>query len=171
MLSHTSLPSDVNTSILTEVTPPLSDEELVSDEELLGSELEEEYSWEAIGGKDVHSLLYGHADVTIFQSYLLAFQYSMKHSLTQSALSDLLDLIKVHLPRDTSYLKSVHQMKGFFMKLFPHAAPLIHEYCSYCLSALPPSGACAMPYCPGTTKGQFITIPLIPQLRRMFEGV
>ena len=52
-----SLPSDVNTSVLTEVTPPLSDEELVSDEELLGSELEEEYSWEAIGGKDVHSLL------------------------------------------------------------------------------------------------------------------
>ena len=123
MSSHTSLPSDAITSVLTEVMSHLSDEELASDIELLRSELEEEYCWEAIGGKDVHSLLYGHADVTISQSYLLAFQYSMKHSLTQSALSNLLDLIKVHLPQDTSYLKSVHQMKGFFMKLFPHASP------------------------------------------------
>ena len=173
LTSNMPLHSDANTLALTEVTSPLmsDDEYLVSDDELSGSELEEEYSWEAIGGKDVHNLLYGHADVTVFQSYLLTFQYSMKHSLTQSALSDLLDLIKVHLPQDTAYLRSVHQMKGFFMKLFPHAAPLIHEYCSYCLSALPPNGACAMPNCPGTSKGQFITIPLIPQLRRIFEGV
>ena len=170
ILSHTSLPSDANTSILTEITSPMSVEE-VSDEELLGSELEEENSWETIGGKDIHSLLYRHADVTVFQSYILAFQYSMKHSPTQSALSDLLDLIKVHLPQDTSYLKSVYEMKGFFMNLFPHAAPMIHEYCSYCLSALSSNGVCAMPNCPGTTKGQFITIPLTPQLRRMFEGV
>ena len=68
---HTSLPSDANTLALTEVTSPLmsDDEYLVSDDELSGSELEEEYSWEAIGGKDVHNLLYGHADVTVFQSY------------------------------------------------------------------------------------------------------
>jgi hypothetical protein len=58
-------------------------------------------------------------------------------------------------------------MKGFFM-LLSHAAPLIHEYC---LSALPPRGECTMHNCPGTSKGQFITIPLMPQLRRIFEGV
>lgn len=166
----TALPSDTNTSVLSKVTCtfPLSAEE-VSDEESLGSEVEEDYSCEAIG--DVHSLVYGHADVTVFQSYLLVFQYSMKHSLTKSALSDLLQLIKVHLPQNTSYLSSVHQMKEFFTKLLPHATPLVHQYCSYCLSALPSNGACAMANCPGTTKGQFITIPLTPQLKRIFEGV
>ena len=58
----------------------MSDNKLVSDDELSGSKLEEEYSWEAIGGKDVHNSLYGHADVTVFQSYLLTFQYSMNQS-------------------------------------------------------------------------------------------
>ena len=49
---HTSLPSDADTSVLTEVTYPLvSDEELVSDKELL-SDFEEEYSWEDIRGRD-----------------------------------------------------------------------------------------------------------------------
>ena len=60
----TALPSDTNTSILSQVTCtfPLSAEE-VSDEESLGSEVEEDYSCNAIG--DVHSWLYGHADVTV----------------------------------------------------------------------------------------------------------
>ena len=49
---HTSLPSDADTSVLTEVTYPLvSDEEFVSDKELL-SDFEEEYSWEDIRGRD-----------------------------------------------------------------------------------------------------------------------
>ena len=86
---------------------------------------------------------------------LLSFQYSIKHSLTKSAFSKLLQLFKVHLPTAGQYPRSVRQVKAFFMDLFPHTSPLVHEYCKYCLTALPPDdGTCATLNCPGTGKGQ-----------------
>ena len=107
--------------------------------------------------------------MTVLESYLLAFQYSVKHKLSKNALSELLRLIKVYLPQPTAYPTSVYQIKAFFMELFPHARPLIHEYYTYCLAALPINGVCGTLNCPGTAA-QFLTIPLVPQLKRIMEG-
>ena len=112
----------------------------------------------------MHSLLYENSDVTVLESYLLAFQYSVKHKLSKIALSELLQLIKVHLPQPTPYPTSVYQMKAFFMELFP-----------YCLAALPINGVCGTLNCPGTGQSQVnhsfsLSLSLAPQLKRIMEG-
>ena len=89
--------------------------------------------------------LYENADVTVFESYLLSFQSTVSPSQL--------------LPTAGQYPRSVRQVKAFFMDLFPHTSPLVHEYCKYCLTALPPDdGTCATLNCPSTGRGQFISI-------------
>ena len=165
--------SQVSDASLASILISSSGQSMTSDidyEESSGSDFEEEYSWPAFGGRDVHNLLYENADVTMLESYLLSFQYSVKHRLSKIAFSELLRLINVHLPQSTVYPTSAYQMKSFFMELFPHATPLIHEDCTYCLAALPDNGVCATFNCPATGQGQFLTLPVAPQLRRILEG-
>ena len=43
-------------------------------------------------------LLYNGSKLTTFDSYLLIMKYGLRHGLTKQALSDLLNLIEIHLP-------------------------------------------------------------------------
>ena len=127
----------------------------------------EEYS----STREAYAKLYRMADVTIYDSYLLAFQYATRHSLTKTAFAELLQLISVHLPASAPFPKSVHRIKTFFSDLFPHASPVVHEFCSFCLSPLSGDEVCSMPNCRGVDKGQFISLPLGPQLKKLMEGM
>lgn len=93
--------------------------------------------------REAHAKLYEMADVTVYDSYLLAFQYATRHSLTKTAFAELLQLISVHLPTSAPFPKSTHRIKSFFQGLFPHAAPVVHEFCSFCLSPLSGDGICS----------------------------
>ena len=64
--------------------------------------------------------VYDHASLSIMQSYLLIFQYAVCHTLTIKAFTELLQLISVHMPQGASVPKSVHCLKQFFLKAFPH---------------------------------------------------
>ena len=119
----------------------------------------------------VKTKLYESADVTVFESYLLAFQYAIRHRLTKTAFTELLQLIAVHLPSSTQYPKSVSTVKGFSLELFPYANPIMHKFCTYCLSTtVGDCDLCSTPDCQGDELGQFISVPLAPQLKNMMES-
>ena len=77
-------------------------------------------------GEECERPLYPGSQVSIFMTYLLVFQFSIRHSLTESALKGLLLLISVLLP---SFPKSVRKLKRFFSKAFPKLMPSFQEYC------------------------------------------
>ena len=54
---------------------------------------------------DHERYLFEGSKVTAFQSYLMIMKYTLRHRLTKLALSDLLDLVGIHLP-DATMLSS-----------------------------------------------------------------
>ena len=118
------------------------------------------------------ALLYPGADLSSLQSNLLLFQFAVRHSLTAKALTELLQLLAVHLPRGAVIPKSVHSLKQFFVDSFPESQAIQHSYCSCCQRPLASTSAsCHGSGCSGGTPGVFITIPVGPQLKRMMEGI
>ena len=116
--------------------------------------------------------LYQGAGLTVFQSYLLVFQYAVRHSLTTKAFTELLMLLSVHAPQGAHVPKSVHKLKSFFVQAFPEAKCIPHPYCSYCQRPLASLDTkCTGNGCGGGPPLEFITIPLGPQIKRMMEGM
>ena len=113
--------------------------------------------------------LYDGADLNVIDSYLLLLQYSLRHSLTKKAFSELIQLVSVHLPSASKSAESLHKLKGIFIKLFDDIKSVSCKYCSKCHRLLEstttvcPSGCCV-------SIDEFLHIPLKPQLRRKIEG-
>lgn len=53
-------------------------------------------------------LYYDSAEISVFESYLLCFQFAIRHSLTAKAFSELLQLLSVHLPSSSMAPKSIY---------------------------------------------------------------
>ncbi len=115
--------------------------------------------------------LYQNAPLTILQSYMLLFQCAIRHCLTSKALTELLQLLSVHIPLGAALPKSVHSLKQFFVRAYPHTQPVEHFYCSFCQRPLPSCDTkCSGRSCTGGSSGVFITIPLGPQLKLIMKG-
>ena len=106
--------------------------------------------------------LYDGADISIFESYILGFEFAIRHTLTAKAFSELLQLIAVHVPSSAKMPRSVYCLKKFFLNLFPHAKSRIHSYCSSCHAVLTDNIACSTWGCEDDMKNEFISIPLGP---------
>ena len=78
-----------------------------------------------LGGRNTP--LYRDAELTALQSQLLIFQYAVRHSLTKKALTELLQLLSVHLPSKASIPTSVHMLKNDFIEDFPEATAEEHS--------------------------------------------
>lgn len=76
--------------------------------------------------------LYPGAQVTAFQSRLLVFQFAVRHSLTTKAFTELLQLLRVHVPRGSAVPTSVHSLKRTFVQAFPETEAIHHVYCGCC---------------------------------------
>ena len=143
-----------------DVDDTLTDDDFEDDEDLTDDP--------GIGSIDpISSPLYDNAEISVFESHLLCFQFAIKHSLTTTAFSELLQLLTVHLPSSSMAPKSIYRLKSFFVDLFPHASPTDYPYCAVCLSLLDEEGE----GCQGGDEEEFISIALAPQLRRIFEGM
>ena len=116
--------------------------------------------------------LYSNAPISIFESHILCFQYAIRHTLTNSAFNELLQLIGAHLP-DAKAPTSVYRLKKFFLELLPQAKCSTHDYCADCHQLLEygENATCEVPGCPRTSINQFITIPLKQQIKHVFEGM
>lgn len=108
------------------------------------------------------------SDLTIFKSYLLLFQYAVRHSLTAKALQELLHLISVFLPSGAMLPKSVHQLKALFTELFPEQQPKLQNYCSVCHRLYDDEGHALCTCHAGVS--QFVTVSVAAQLKSRLES-
>lgn len=76
--------------------------------------------------------LYQNSDISCLQSHLLLFQYALKHHLPTRAFTDLLHLLKVHVPPTAQIPSSVYVLRQFFLRVFPESKGEIHAYCTEC---------------------------------------
>lgn len=112
--------------------------------------------------------LYEGSNVSIFDSHVLCLQLALKHSLTDKAFSDVLQLVSAHLPDTSKSPKSVYLLKKFFLNLFPQVTPIVHAYCSFCLKSWQDGlDVC----CDRGSREEFISLPIKPQLKRIMEGI
>lgn len=112
--------------------------------------------------------IYEGADLTVIDSYILLFQYSLRHSLTKKAFSELIQLVSVHLPHSAKSAESLYKVKGLFLKMFDDIKQEVYKFCSKCHRLLETTRTCPSGCCSGVEE--FLHIPLEPQLKRKLEG-
>ena len=116
--------------------------------------------------------LYDGASISVFESYILCFQYAVRHSLTNVAFTELLQLISAHVPQ-SRVPTSVYRLKKFFLSILPQGRCKTHDYCADCHQLLlDDETTCDTDDCQNRSSSikQFITIPLHAQLKRLMEG-
>ena len=109
--------------------------------------------------------LYPDSQVTILDSYILLYEYSLQHSLTKEAFKELLQLITIHMSLNA---KSVYLLQGFFEKHFNDAKGECFYYYSKCHRSVDEGALC--PSGCSTTISKFLYVPVEPQLKRRLEG-
>ena len=114
--------------------------------------------------------LYDGASITTFESHLLSFQYAIRHSLTNVAFTELLELIDAHLPTSKAPT-SVYRLKKIFLGIFPQVKSASHKYCADCHHLLSDEEVCSTINCRQSRVDKFITIPLEAQLRQVIQGM
>ncbi len=120
----------------------------------------------SLDGRILSTPIFPSAVLTMFESYLLIFQYAIRHGLTTKAFTELLQLLSVHVPQGAALPKSVYLLKRLFVKAFPECTSVPHWYCSFCQRSLPACDAtCTGRGCSSGPPAVFITIPLGPQIR------
>ena len=77
------------------------------------------------------ALLYDRSQLTVSASSVLVLQFKMKHKLTQEALGDLLELLKLHCPSPNKCFQSVYLFTKQFHEL--KLPVTFHYFCSSCL--------------------------------------
>lgn len=110
---------------------------------------------------------YAGSNLSSFQAMVLIFQFVLKHSLSNKVFTELLQLLLVLLPGSTQLPKSVYLFKKFFADVFPATSTQLHYCCSNCQKILSSSNDLC---CNSNKPQQFVTVPLGPQLKHLFEG-
>lgn len=113
--------------------------------------------------------LYDGANITILESYLLLYQYALRHSLSKKALSDLLSVLNVHLPDQAKSAPSFYKLKKFFEVHFDDIESTVKYYCTKCHRQLE-SNSSTCPNSCGSSVSAFLYVPVEPQLKRKLEG-
>ena len=91
---------------------------------------------------------------------------SCRHKLTSAAVTDLLKLIHLLLPKPNQCLKSMHSLKKNFSGLLHHIEPKHNKYCTFCLSGISDDP------CHGAENvGDCVTADVGKQLQDKFRGM
>lgn len=109
--------------------------------------------------------LYDGAKLSVFESYSLFLQYSLRYSLTKLAL---LQLVGQHLT--TGSVASLHKVKKCFLELYGDITFKLCYCCSCCHSLPEDSETICRNSCDGAGV-EFLSIPISNQLKRRLEGI
>ena len=122
--------------------------------------------------KEFHTPLYEGADLTILDSYLLLYQFSLRHCITQTAFSELISLVDTHVPKDAKSVTSLYKLRKFFETNFNDLGSQLYNYCAKCHRLL--EGDLEPTVCPngcgGDQVNKFLYVPIRPQLKKKLEG-
>ena len=76
--------------------------------------------------------LYKGADLSVLDSYILLYEYALRHSLTKQAFAELISLVSVHLPRSAHCATTFHMLKKYFIEHFNDTSSEAKKYCTHC---------------------------------------
>ena len=116
--------------------------------------------------------LYPESQVSVLDSYILLYEYALRHSLTKEAFKELIQLVTVHMPSNAKSAKSVYLLQNFFEKHFNDTKGECHYYCTKCHRSVE-EGREEGARCPSgcnATMNKFLYVPIEPQLKRKLEG-
>lgn len=136
-----------------------------SENESVGKESAQQRKASSFLPSTTDSPLYEGSEITVFESHLLLFQFSVRHSSSAKAFGELLQVVSAHLPPTAKFPKSVYTLKWFFRSLFPDLSTRAHSYCSCCLKLLEEGTQCENHNCVSAKVETFITMPLESQLK------
>ena len=115
------------------------------------------------------ALLYEGAHLTILDSYATLLRFSIRHGLSKKALSELIQLVNLHLPHSSQSVRSVYKLNKLFTDTFDDVQTKSYNYCSSC-HALLDADKCSNTLCDEAPVCKFIMFPLATQLKRRLEG-
>ena len=122
------------------------------------------------------TVLFQNCPLTVTSSLLLIKKYQMRHNLTQEALSDLLQLMRLHFPTPNLLPRSLY----LFNKQLPLLRDLLefNYFCSRCLQEVSnkDESICTNSSCGCSLSGpgaisSFIEVPLEPQLSTLLQSM
>ena len=73
--------------------------------------------------------LFEGSEMTVLDSYLLLYQYALKHSLT--TFQEMIDLVNVHLPH-AARTTTIYKLKLFSLEHFQVCKAIVKPYCRKC---------------------------------------
>ena len=128
----------------------------------------------SIDETDDDELLYSNAAMTVSETMILLMTYAIRHSLTYTAFSDLLEIISFICPQPNKCKSSVKQIWKYFGNL--DAEKIVHYYCNFCTQYLcadnPPIETEVCSGC-GKIVGKnipyFLQIPFQQQIQILFK--
>ena len=121
---------------------------------------------------EFHTPLYEGADLTILDSYLMLYQFALRHCITDTAFSELISLVDTHVPKDAKSATSLYKLRKFFESNFNDLGSQLYTYCIKCHRLL--EGDPDLTVCPsgcgGSQVNKFLYVPIQPQLKKKLEG-
>jgi hypothetical protein len=119
------------------------------------------------------SLLFEDSQLTLSASSILVMQYKTKHNLTNDALEDLLQLLRLHCPTPNICYRSLYLFKKQFLEMkLPF---VLHYYCTLCSWTLTPNTmccpnlACARDLTEAGAISSFIELAIETQLQKILQ--
>ena len=120
-------------------------------------------------------LLYDSSSLTVPASCLLIKKFALRHNLTQVAVGDLLQLIRLHCPPPNHCPTSVYQFNKVLGDLKQPSR--YHYYCADCLQQISgseinkcPNTSCKKDLSTADAKCMFMEIPVEDQLQTLLES-
>ena len=121
---------------------------------------------------EFHTPLYEGADLTIMDSYLMLYQFALRHCITDTAFSELISLVDTHLPKDAKSATSLYKLRKFFESSFSDLGSQLYTHRTKCHRLLGDPDLTVCPSrCGGNQVNKFLYVPIQPQLRKKLEGV
>ena len=101
--------------------------------------------------------------------------YAKNFNLTQDAFKGLIDLIRVHCPKENNCVSTVYKLKSFFRELLSDDGfqPKQVKYCSICQTFVSEHKTiCDVPECSGRHEPliSFKYISIASQLQKQLQG-
>jgi hypothetical protein len=116
--------------------------------------------------------LYEGAQISLGISLLLLMSFVIKHGLTDSAVTDLLQIISIHCPIENFCITSLYLFKKFFAG--SRFSSRKHYYCSLCkrevgeFDEVCPNSSCTNAL-RNTSRSYFVEVSIEEQLRNLFK--
>ena len=117
---------------------------------------------------ELKSPLYDGADISVLDSYLLTYQFALKHGLSKVALDELIRLLTAHMPRTSKAATSLHTLEKYFAQHLEISTE-IHRYCDTCHQLVEAGSDQCASGCQSTIR-TFVVVPIDLKKKKKLEG-